>query len=132
MKVVKRTNKESRNWSFDELEKMQKIVEEYGNKKHNFQTAADYFGVSKNAIQIRYKRYINKVHIKNLKKNTEKIPYVKIQPKGYKKNSFVKEAVTNHKKSNNDMYKSLGQILKVSQPNSVNIDLVENILTVIF
>lgn len=60
--------KKSRFWSPKEVEELVLIVESANSRKEGLQTAADRFGVTPNAIHIRYTRFKKNVSVKHLKK----------------------------------------------------------------
>lgn len=62
------TLKKSRFWSLKEVNELVQIVESASSRKEGLQAAADKFGVTPNAIQIRYGRFKNGVSVEHLKK----------------------------------------------------------------
>jgi hypothetical protein len=87
--MTKKTKKTSRLWSINELKKMAEIVEltimSGKSKGDALQEAADYFGVTKNAVNIRHLRYKRGQSLTRVKRNTIKKPTKGIKRGPYKK-----------------------------------------------
>ncbi|TXG80325.1 MAG: hypothetical protein E6R13_08335 [Spirochaetes bacterium] len=87
--MAKETKKTSRLWSMKELKKMAEIVQLAVNsgksKGDALQEAADYFGVTRNAIHVRYLRYKKGQSLPRVKRNTIKKPTKGMKRGPYKK-----------------------------------------------
>jgi hypothetical protein len=72
------TKKKSRNWSLKEIKEIAKIIEDTvatgKTKLDGYDAAATHFGVTRNAIGIRYGRYLKGIKLPKVKKNTTKKP----------------------------------------------------------
>lgn len=95
------TKKKSRLWSLKEIKKIAEIVESAiasgKSKMAGMDEAAAHFGVTRNAIHIRYSRYKKGESMTRVKRNTAKEP-TKGKLRGpYKKRKYTKRktAVTN-------------------------------------
>lgn len=85
------TKKKSRLWSLSEIKKMAEIIESGINagktKGEAYDEAASHFGVTRNAIHIRYHRYKDGVSMTRVKRNTSKKP-----TKGLKRGKYTKKS----------------------------------------
>jgi hypothetical protein len=74
-------SKDSKRWSKKDIMIIKNFIKEAkdaGKSVHSgMQAAADHFGLTRNAIYCRWKRYIRGEHLTQLKKNTTKVPVIK-------------------------------------------------------
>lgn len=113
--------KKSRNWSLAEVKDIASIVESTEIKKLGIETAAEKYGVTPNAINIRYTRYKKDQATKHLKKNkkTTKLPTA-----GKKRGPYKKRKLK---------YKMMGEDHSFTiDIKDVHIDLKKRKLTIIY
>lgn len=82
--------RKSNNWSTKEMKQIGIFVDGAiaagKTKVHGYDEAAAHFGVTRNAISIRYGRYLGKIKMSKAKPNTEKTPSVgKVKQKRFYK-----------------------------------------------
>jgi hypothetical protein len=79
--------KRSRFWSKADLKTMMSIINNREVLQHGINDAAKYFGVTPNAVHLRYKRFKAKKAMGRINlENIEKTPVKSNMPKGYKHN----------------------------------------------
>jgi hypothetical protein len=75
----------SRFWSVKDLDVMRKIIENKTSRVMGIRAAANYFNVTPNAINCRYKRYLDGLNMTRTNRDTQKIPILSNSRKPYKK-----------------------------------------------
>ena len=98
-----KSKKRSHNWSTKEMKQIEIFIDGAvaagKSKMQGYDDAAAHFGVTRNAISIRYGRYLANIKMSKAKSNTQKTPSVgKIKPKRpYKKRaSILDHPITHH------------------------------------
>lgn len=85
--------KNSKRWSMKDIKTIEKFIKEATDagqvKEEGIKVAAKHFGVTLNALRIRYGRYCKGKQVANLKKNTTKVP-MKRKKRKYTRKEGVK------------------------------------------